>query len=190
MDYERLHAIAEELANHAPDTVRGYEIADQGIVMMAPPSRPHEFNAFVIRQQLDRAIEPGLVAHTGGEVEEAAIGRLRRPDVIVIPFEAFSARIMSAFSPADVACVVEIVSPTNHTTDYIDKVRDYAAMGIDPYLVIDPRTSTVTVFTDPSFGESEPTYRGRHDYAFGDKVAVGTWTLDTSELQSYPVPTE
>jgi Uma2 family endonuclease len=93
---------------------------------------------------------------------------------------------MAPFDPRDVPLVVEVVSPSNHTNDYIEKVRDYAAMGIEHYLVVDPRKSTLTVFTDPGPSPDGPTYRGQHDYAFGSPVPVGPWTLETTELRPYP----
>jgi Uma2 family endonuclease len=186
MEYQRVRAIAEEIAQHAPDSVRGYEISGDEIVMMVSPSRPHEFIALRVRQQLDQQLEDTLVAHTGGEVEDVSLGRLRRPDVIVVPFAVFAEEVMAPFQPHDVALVVEVVSPSNHTNDYIDKVNDYSAMGIPHYLLIDPRKSTLTVFTDPGRGPDGPRYRAQHDYAFGDSVTVGPWTLATTDLRPYP----
>ena len=183
-----MRAVAEELAQHAPDDLRGYEIADDAIVMMMSPSRPHERNALRIRQQLDQQLPPDLVAHTGGEVEDPSIGRLRRPDVIVVPDAAFDEDTMDPFNPAEVLLVVEVVSPSNHTNDYVEKVHDYAAMGIEHYLVVDPRKSTLTVFGDPGPAPDAPRYRAQHDYAFGDAVTVGPWTLNTTDLRPYPGP--
>ncbi|MBY8879769.1 Uma2 family endonuclease [Actinacidiphila acidipaludis] len=186
MDYARMRAVAEELSKHTPDYFRGYEIRIDGIIMMVPPSRPHERTALRIRQQLDHQLPAQLVAHTGGEVEDASIGRLRRPDVIVVPDAAFEEDTMEPFHPEDVVLVVEIVSPSNDTSDYVEKVRDYAAMGIGLYLLVDPRKGTLTVFTDPGGSPDGPRYHGQHDYAFGDDVAVGPWTLSTSGLRPYP----
>lgn len=181
-----MRAIAEELAQHKPDEMRGYEIAENAIILMMSPSRPHEFNALRLRQEFDHQLPPDLVAHTGGEVEDVSLGRLRRPDVIVVPVAAFREETMAPFSPDEVVLVVEIVSPSNHTNDYVEKVRDYAAMGIEQYLVVDPRKSTLTVFSDPGPGPDGPRYRAQHDYAFGDDVTVGPWTLGTTQLSPYP----
>ncbi|WP_069467728.1 Uma2 family endonuclease, partial [Actinacidiphila rubida] len=159
MDYARMRAVADELSKLTPDTLRGYEIGPDQIVMTVPPSRPHEFVAFSVRKQLEQQLSAELVAHTGGEVEDPSLGRLRRPDVIVVPYAVFAEATMDPFHPEDIALVVEIVSPSNHTTDYIEKVRDYAAMGIEHYLIVDPRKGTLTVFTDPGEAPDGPRYR-------------------------------
>jgi Uma2 family endonuclease len=186
MDYARIRAVAGELAKHTPDTVRGYEISGDEIVMMMPPPRPHERNALRIRRQLDQQLPSELVAHTGGEVEDASLGRLRRPDVIVVPNAAFDEDIMDPFHPQDVALVVEVVSPSNHTNDYVEKVHDYSAMGIEHHLLIDPRKSTLSVFAAPGPGPGGPRYRAQHDYAFGDDITGSPWTLSTTDLRPYP----
>ncbi|GAA2086971.1 hypothetical protein GCM10009801_49650 [Streptomyces albiaxialis] len=188
MEYGRIKEIAEQLAEHAPDPFRGYEISGDEIVMMMSPSRPHEFIALRIRQQLDRQLPPELVAHTGGEVEDPTLGKLRRPDVIVVPDAVFAEQTMAPFHPHDVALVAEIVSPSNHSTDYVEKMADYPAMGIPCYLLIDPRKGTLAALTDPgpAPGGDGPRYRTRSDYAFGDVVTIGGWTIDTSELRTYP----
>lgn len=180
---------AEELARHAPDPFRGYEISGDEIVMMMSPSRPHEFIALRVRQQLDRQLPPDMVAHTGGEVEDPSLGRLRRPDVIVVPDAVFAESTMAPFHPRDVALVGEIVSPSNHSTDYVEKMHDYPAMGIPFYLLIDPRDGTIASLSDPgpSPGDHGPRYRTRSDYAFGDTVKIGEWTLETGDLHPYPV---
>lgn len=186
MDYARIRAVAEKLARHAPDDVRGFEIAADGIVVLLPQSRPHEFMAFAVREQLAQQLSPELVAHNGGEIEDPSLGRLRRPDAVVVPRTVFAAPTMAPFAPQDIPLVVEIVSPSNHSNDYVEKVQDYSAMGIEHYLVVDPRKGTVTVFTDPGPGPEGPRYRAQHDYAFGDDVTVGPWVLATADLHTYP----
>ncbi len=111
MDYERTRAVADELTRHAPDAVRGYEISGDAIILKMSASRPHEFIALRIRQQLDRQLDPSLV---------------------------------------------------------------------------DPRKSTLAVFSDPGPGPEGPRYRAQHDYAFGDEITVGPWTLATTDLRPYP----
>jgi Uma2 family endonuclease len=188
VEYEQMRRYAEELARHAPDPFRGYEIRGDEIVMMMSPSRPHEFAALRVRQQLDRRLPAGLVAHTGGEVEDPSLGALRRPDLIVVPEAVFAEATMAPFHPRDVALVGEIVSPSNHSTDYVDKVRDYSAMGIPLYLLVDPRKGTVAALSSPGEapGGDGPCYRTRSDYAFGDTVTIGDWVIETGSLRTYP----
>jgi Uma2 family endonuclease len=187
VDYERMRAVAQELAKHAPDSVRGYEITGDEIVMMMSPSRPHELNALRIRQQLDQQLDPSLIAHTGGEIEDISLGRLRRPDVIVVSEAAFTEETMDPFGPGDIALVVQVVSASNHSNDYVEKVHDYSAMGIEHYLLVDPRKSTLVVFTDPGPSPDGSRYHAQHDYAFGDVITVGPWTLATTDLRPYPL---
>ena len=78
------------------------------------------------------------------------------------------------------------VSPSNHSNGYVEKARDHAAMGIEQYLLVDPRKGTLTVFTDPGQSPDGPRYRAQHDEAFGDDVTVGPWTLSTADLRPYP----
>ncbi|MFC5033450.1 Uma2 family endonuclease [Streptomyces sp. So13.3] len=188
MDYTRIRAVAEDLAKHTPDTVRGFEISGDQIVIAVSRSRPHEFIALRIRQQLDQQLDAALVAHTGGEVEDASLGKLRRPDVIVVPLATFAEDTMDPFHPRDVALVTEVFSPSNHSNDYVEKVADYSAMGIELYLLVDPRKGTIAVFSDPGPSPEGPRYRARHDYAFGEPVTLGPWLIDTSELRPYPSP--
>lgn len=179
---------AEELARHAPDPFRGYEISGDRIVLLTSAPRQHEYIALRVRQQLDRQLPAELVAHTGGEVEDPSLGRLRRPDLIVVPDAVFAEPTMAPFHPRDVALVGEIVSPSNHSTDHVEKMHDYPAMGIPLYLLVDPRKGTITALSDPGpfAGGDGPRYRTRSDYAFGDTVTIGPWTIHTSDLHTYP----
>jgi hypothetical protein len=186
MRYAHTRAVAEALAKHAPDTFHAYEISGERITFPAPWSRGHDMNALRIRHHLDQQFPHDLVAHNGGEIEDASLGVLRRPDVIVVSDAAFSAPTLAAFQPTEVTLIVEVVSPSDAITDCVDKVRDYAAMSIPHYLLVDPRKSTLTVFTDPGPGPEGPRYRAQHDYAFGDTVTVGPWSLPTTDLRPYP----
>ncbi|MFG2820722.1 Uma2 family endonuclease [Kitasatospora sp. NPDC048365] len=184
MDYERLRAVAGELMERYGDLASKVEIRDGEITMMMSPSTPHELNALRLRRQLDRQLGGDLVAHTGGDVEDPALGVLRRPDLIVAS-EAELETFQDSIDPRALHLVAEIVSPSNHANDYTEKMRDYPAMGVPLYLLIDPRKSTVTVCSDPADGPDGPRYRAVHEYVFGDPVRVGEWMLDSAEFKAY-----
>jgi Uma2 family endonuclease len=84
----------------------------------------------------------------------------------------------AAVYPADVLLAVEVVSKSNPENDYDEKVRDYAAMGIPLYLLVDPRDGTGIV-------HSQPRYARREGFVFGDAVQVGPWRIDTGGLLTY-----
>ncbi|MFF2656865.1 Uma2 family endonuclease [Kitasatospora sp. NPDC058032] len=176
--YARLREIADQLPQ-IPGMGK-IEIADGEIVVTTSPVKRHEFAIIRIAQQLNAQLphtHPGYIAHGGADLEDAGMGKLRNPDLMVFP-EAPLTGEQSAVPPHEVLLVVEVVSKSNPENDYRDKVHDYAAMGIPFYLIIDPRTGTGVV-------HDEPGYTDRAKFVFGDKVAVGPWTIDTSGLLTY-----
>ncbi|MDH6140747.1 MULTISPECIES: Uma2 family endonuclease [Kitasatospora] len=176
--FARLREIADQLPQ-LPG-IGAIEIADGQIVMMMSPVNRHELAVFRIARQLNTQLpdtHPEYIAHAGADLEDSGLGRLRRPDLMVLP-EAVLERDVPAVPPAEALLVVEIVSKSNPENDYENKVRDYAAMGIPHYLLIDPRDGTGIV-------HSQPKYASREKFTFGDQITVGPWTIDTSELMTY-----
>lgn len=146
---------------------------------MSPVGR-HELAVVRIARQLNAQIErthPGCLAHGGADLEDAGLGRLRNPDLMVFPEAALEAE-KPALLPHEVLLVVEVVSKSNPENDYDHKVRDYAAMGIPLYLLVDPRKGTGIVHDQPGYAVRTP-------FTFGDTVTVGPWTIDTGVLLTY-----
>ncbi|WP_369267247.1 Uma2 family endonuclease [Streptomyces harbinensis] len=181
MEYERIREVAARLGE-IPEAAK-VEISDGSIIMMMSPSGTHELIAMRVARQLNQQLDGDLVAHTGGDVEHPGLGILRRPDVVVLPESAMDTP--GSWEASLLELVGEVVSPSNFANDYQQKLRDYPAMGIPLYLLIDPRTAVISVLSDPGPGPDGPRYRARHDYTFGDKVSVGRWHLDSRELPRY-----
>jgi Uma2 family endonuclease len=159
------------------------EVADGAVVVALPPVKRHEVAVWRLWRQLDvqvGASHPGFIAYSGAGVEDPSLGRLRRPDLMVFPAVCLEDE-GAALRPADVLLAVEIVSWANPRSDYRDKAADYAAMRIPYYVLVDPRGGTGVV-------HSEPGYRQRTPFVFGDTVSVGPWQLDTSVLLTYGPP--
>ncbi|MEU8921796.1 Uma2 family endonuclease [Kitasatospora sp. NPDC048545] len=176
--YARLREIAEQLPQ-APGTGK-VEIADGEIVMTISPVKRHELAVIRLARQLDAQLprtRPGYIAHGGADVEDVGLGRLRNPDLTVFP-EATLAGEQPAVLPHEVLLAVEIVSRSNPENDHRNKVHDCSAMGIPYHLIVDPRTGTGIV-------HSEPGHESREKFVFGDKTAVGPWTIDTGGLLTY-----
>ncbi|WP_437075112.1 Uma2 family endonuclease [Streptomyces sp. enrichment culture] len=191
MDYAKMRAIAEELGAYAESLEGAWsvEIGPSGpILAMMCPSKRHEGTVRRICRQLDEQLahtHPGYICASGPEIEHPAIGRMRLPDAIVIP-EAVLDEEGLAVDATQVLAVVEIVSPSNPTNDYVDKLADYPAMGIAHYLIVDPRTGTIEVHSEPCKGR----YTRKDAYIYGDRVPFGPWTVETSEFRRYGKPGE
>ncbi|GAA1891954.1 Uma2 family endonuclease [Actinomadura bangladeshensis] len=182
--YDRLRptaiAIMEQLDAY------GVELDDQGVHVMTSPVNRHELAIAHLRWQLERQLDPGVMAHAGTpEIDDPATGRLRRPDLVVIPLAALERPGRSYLRPEDVELVAEVVSSPNPENDYERKTVDYPAMGIPTYVIIDPRKSTVTVFSEPGAGPEGPRYNARRDYVFGDQITAGGYAIDSGAFLPY-----
>ncbi|TDC76744.1 Uma2 family endonuclease [Actinomadura sp. 7K507] len=164
----------------------GVELDDQGVHVMTSPVNRHELAIAHLRWQLERQLDPGMMAHAGTpEIDDPETGRLRKPDLVVIPVAALERPGRTYLRPAEVELVTEVVSAPNPENDYENKTIDYPAMGIPTYVIIDPRKSTVTVFSDPRPASKGTRYRARHDYVFGDGVKAGGYVIDSTAFLPY-----
>ncbi|ELS53515.1 Uma2 family endonuclease [Streptomyces viridochromogenes] len=186
MDYAKMRAIAEELGAYAErlEGAWSVEIGPSGpILAMMCPSKRHEGTLYRIREQLNEQVpvtHPGYICANGPEIEHPEIGRMRLPDAVVIPRDVLDEEGV-AVDATQVLAVVEIVSPSNPNNDYIEKLADYPAMGIAHYMIVDPRTGTIEVHSDPCKGR----YAQKDPYIYGDSVPFGPWTVETSEFRRY-----
>ncbi|MFJ4690007.1 Uma2 family endonuclease [Streptomyces sp. NPDC088766] len=186
MEYAKMRAIAEELGTYAErlEGAWSVEIGPSGpILAMMCPSKRHEGTIRRICKQLDAQLlntHPGYICANGPEIEHPGIGRMRLPDAAVIPEEALDEEGL-AVDAVQVLAVVEIISPSNPNNDYIEKLADYPAMGIPHYLIVDPRTGTVEVHSEPCKGR----YTRKDPYIYGDKVPFGPWTIETADFRRY-----
>ncbi|MFF3498900.1 Uma2 family endonuclease [Streptomyces sp. NPDC003247] len=186
MEYRKMRAIAEKLDAYAErlEGTWSVEIGPSGpvLAMTCRPKR-HEGTVHRIRRQLDAQVpvtHPGHICANGPGIEHPGLGRMRRPDAVVLREDVLDEECL-AVDATQVLAVIEIVSPSNPNNDYVEKLADYPAMGIPHYLIVDPRTGTVEVHSEPCRGR----YTGKDPYIYGDKVPFGAWTVDTSEFRRY-----
>jgi hypothetical protein len=122
VEHAKMRAIAEEL-DASSERLEGSWSVEIG------PSGPLRR----IRDQLDqqvRATHPGCVCVSGPEIEYPAMGRMRRPDAVVIP-EALLDEEGFAVDAAQVLAVAEVLSP-NPQPGFGEKLDDYPALRVPP----------------------------------------------------------
>jgi Uma2 family endonuclease len=180
--YRHLRAFTAHFTPPAPFSSR-VEISDGQIIMMMSPAGRHDLAALRIERQLQPQLPPGIVVTTSGDIEEADLGQLRRPDVLVLPEAAMDTD--DAISPRALLAAVEIVSPSNPENDYESKLRHYPQLGIPHYLIVDPRDGTCVHHWAITTRNGTAAYDARVPYVFGDKITIGEWVIDTSELPRY-----
>ncbi|MDQ1026353.1 Uma2 family endonuclease [Streptomyces umbrinus] len=186
MDYAKMRVIAEELTEYA-EHLEGAWIVEIGpcgpSLAMMSPSKRHVGAVRRIRNQLNKqlpATHPGYICENGPEIEHPSIGRMRRPDAVVIPEDVLDEEGL-AVDASQVLAVIEIVSPSNPDNDYGEKLAEYPAMGIAHYMIVDPRTGTVEVQSAPCKGR----YEDKAPHIFGDAVPFGPWTVETDRFRRY-----
>ncbi|QNP72216.1 Uma2 family endonuclease [Streptomyces roseirectus] len=183
--YRRLRAMRDHFT--PPPGFAWPEISDGKIVMMLSPRPRHQLTAMRVRRQLDAQLSEGLAVFEATDTDDESLGTLRIPDLHVCTDEAMETD--GPLDPREIALAIEIVSPSNPENDYREKSRDYPAMGIPHYLILDPRDGTWTYQWGIVRAEGRPGYDNRLHMPYGEPVTVvtelGTWKIETTELPRY-----
>ncbi|MGV2830320.1 Uma2 family endonuclease [Myxosarcina sp. GI1(2024)] len=138
----------EEYLRYEDDPDHRYELVDGKLVLMNPPSFRHILIAKFIERELDKEINrlqlPWLSIREGGI--RTGWRKSRIADVYVVEKE----RVMNSLDKSGVCeipplLVVEVVSPDSIKRDYRYKRSEYAALGINEYWIVDPRSQQVTI---------------------------------------------
>jgi Uma2 family endonuclease len=127
------------------ETQAGYTELMEGRVITTPgPGLVHNLAALALAGQVEPQVPPGLASVFGCDVDlclapRGEPGFSRRPDLQIFSRSALH-RIKednTMIRAAEVAVVVEIVSPGSKRTDYQVKHAEYADAGIPHYWIID-----------------------------------------------------
>ncbi|MET7489022.1 Uma2 family endonuclease, partial [Streptomyces sp. NPDC005538] len=125
------------------------EISEGTFITTMSPCPRHRDTAADLCDQLAAQVLDGIGVFESGEVGDEMLGKLRVPDIMVSAREAVP------------VLAVEVVSPPNPRTNYGDKTRDYPAMGIPYYLILDPRDGTWTYQREIGKRDGAPAYENR-----------------------------
>ncbi|MEU3756370.1 Uma2 family endonuclease [Streptomyces olivoreticuli] len=181
---ERIYRHLRELRDHLGAATGRYgEISDGEIVMMMSPVPQHGLTAKRIVRQLDAQLPEPLAAFENTDTGDEHLGKLRVPDIVVVPEEVMNTT--SPLDPREITLAIEIVSRSNPDNDYVRKVADYAAMGIPHYLIVDPRSGTARHLWAVVAKEGRPVYDNQVSYTYGETVPIGSLRIDTASLPLY-----
>ncbi|MFE9575782.1 Uma2 family endonuclease [Nocardia sp. NPDC006044] len=126
-----------------PGGGKGFELEDGWLVEVAGGARHNH-----VTQRLGRFIDAGAVGAAvhlcvGSGWEVSTRSGVRKPDIIVIPREvaraAVVAEVPKRIPGSEVRLAVEVIAPGSGTerTDRVRKVREYAAVGIPQYWIVE-----------------------------------------------------
>ncbi|NJL21980.1 MAG: Uma2 family endonuclease [Leptolyngbyaceae cyanobacterium SM1_3_5] len=134
----------EEYIDFCAQTEERYELVRGELIQMNPPIVLHYRIAKLLEQVLDAAIaqqfkdEQWETFCEAGQRTEDDSSRL--PDVAIVSrAEADALLDQTAVFQAPSLLVVEIVSPSSASEDYSDKLKEYEALKVPEYWVVDPQ---------------------------------------------------
>ena len=161
---------------------RRVELID-GILVEKPMGYREGFLAVWIGTCLNNFVVPRRLGVVGGpDAITRLIGRqLRLPDVSYYPWTTLPAGATHArVGPVSPALAVEVLSDSNTRAEMERKRREYFASGTLLVWIVDPRTETVAVYTDPTTHTTLTTA----DTLDGGAVLPG-FALPVAELFAY-----
>ena len=130
-----------------PEIKQRYDIVD-GVLITAPsPTRKHQEILgqpyFLMRQFLDEhRLGTVFIAPLDVVIEREPL-RTRQPDLLFVGNER--AEILREIVEGAPDLVVEILSPSNSRADIVDKLNDYAGLGVRECWLVSPEGRTVEV---------------------------------------------
>jgi Uma2 family endonuclease len=155
-----------------PEDGKGVELEDGWLVEVAASSRHNWVLRNLARIIEDAAARAGsaVIVCEGREWEVSTPAGIRKPDIFVIPRDIARAVILDetpkVIPGTELLLVAEIISPgsSSERTDRVRKVREYAALGIPQYWIVehspDPKVQVLTL--------------GENGYLHGTSAVAGT----------------
>ncbi|MEO3978366.1 Uma2 family endonuclease [Streptomyces sp. CAU 1734] len=174
----------EQLERHAPETVTLEFIKGKLEVKPMPDGDHGAIFMWLLRQCIQHRPDLDLHPDQGLAVEAYRAGRAR-PDGVLAPVAHFAGQGEWSH-PDGVLMTVEITSHDSDTDrrDRSEKRAGYAEAGIPVYLLVDRKTNTLVVHSEPKDG----TYLQAPSFSYGEDVElpgpVG-FTLHTDKLKDY-----
>jgi Uma2 family endonuclease len=155
----------EQYLCHDDRTDQRYELVRGELILMTPPIFKHIFIAKFLERIFDAEIArlglPWIALKGSGQRTDVDSSRL--PDLCIVPLAEAEAR---HYSPAvfqlPALLVAEIVSPSSVKDDYEDKLKEYQAIGVAEYWIVDPvsKDPRVTIYSLENGTYANQVFRG------------------------------
>jgi len=175
--YPRQGEWTEENYFSLPDTNRYVELSEGRLIMPPHPTNSHQ----VALQNFFLRLHAFVETHGLGVVRIAPLpvrlwlGKIREPDILFVAKEHGDRIGEQVYGPPDL--VVEVISPSTHKTDRIEKFVEYAKAGVREYWMVDPDEKTIEVYTLKEgayilLGKYSPGQLAKSNILSGFEVAV------------------
>ena len=175
----------DALAHLEGEFRRRVELID-GILVEKPMGYCEGLLAMWLGTLLNNFVVPRRLGVVGGPdtIIRLLGSQLRLPDVSYFPWASLPAGATHArVGPVSPALAVEVLSDSNTRAEMEQKRQEYFAAGTLLVWIVDPRTETVAVYTDPTAHTTLTTT----DTLDGGAVLPG-FTVPVAELFSYLDP--
>ncbi|MEE2053859.1 Uma2 family endonuclease [Nocardiopsis tropica] len=154
-----------------PDGRRAEIIDDNGVVLAAPPSDPHDYIADRVNRALLSTVPDDWGVYQTLGIQLPVVERLYVPDLVVMPESVVLDPSVSPCTAEEAELVVEIVSRSSMDVDRRKKLWGYAHAPVPLYLLIDAWDDmgpSVTLYEQPGNGR----YNHATTVEFGEKIGL------------------
>jgi Uma2 family endonuclease len=146
----------EEYLTYDDGTDHCYELINGELFELSPESPGNDFiaNHLFLRLAV-LGIPPEWVRPGKCEIQVPILqfgdAANRYPDLVILRpehLDQMGRRLTITLDMAPPQMIVEVVSPgrDNHQRDYVNKLAQYEAIGVEEYWIVDPEAQLVTVF--------------------------------------------
>lgn len=125
-----------------PADGRRYELLDGVLIVSPAPGRQHQRACLVLAMTLEQACPDTMEVLIAPFAVQTSSTTELQPDVLVARERDLTEKNL----PVAPLLAVEVLSPSTALHDVNSKKAAYERMGAPSYWVVDPRTSTLTVF--------------------------------------------
>ncbi|MFS8103803.1 Uma2 family endonuclease [Lentzea alba] len=145
-----------------PDDGRRYELIDGMLLVSPAPGFRHQKISVKLSSKLDAACPEDLHVLAAPFAVQPSNSTELQPDVLVCRDSDVTDKLL----PVAPLLAVEILSPSTALNDFNTKKAAYERLGVPSYWIIDPETTTLTVFEFGADGLYEQTAAVKADEVF------------------------